>query len=224
MIKIEDKTEHDPVADLYVTDAYMRWALLAAAEVVGKRGLAVVLREAGLERFLDNYPAEQVTKPSGQITFRDYAALNAGLFSFFGRAGKSMVLRIGRLSTQRAIKQQGELFGLAAVIASKVLPIPTQLKMGLETMQGGFRKISQSVGQDLRLRVQDRGDKLAYVTEDCPMCAGKQASEPMCWLWVGTLGEATHWQTGREFEIVEVECRATGAPACVWEISKQPKG
>jgi predicted hydrocarbon binding protein len=214
---ITSKAEHDPVADLHQVDAYMRWALLAAEEVVGKQGLAVVLRDAGLERFIDNYPPEEL-KASGNITFGDYAALNAGLFSFFGRAGKSMVMRIGRLSAKHAIEQQAALFGIAAAVASKVLPIPTQLKMGLERMQDGFRKI-----MDIRLRIEDRGDKLAYITEDCPMCAGKQAGEPMCWLWVGTLQEAARWQTGKEFEVVEVECRAMGAPACVWEISKTPK-
>jgi len=32
-----------------------------------------------------------------------------------------------------------------------------------------------------------------------------------------------HWLTGKNFEIQEVECRAQGAKACVWEISKTPK-
>jgi hypothetical protein len=35
--------------------------------------------------------------------------------------------------------------------------------------------------------------------------------------------EAIHWLTGKEFEVQEVECRAMGAPACVWEINKTPK-
>ena len=216
-MEIKNKTEHDPVADMLQVDAYMRWALLAAEEVVGKRGLSVVLRDARLERFIDNYPPEEL-KPSGTITFGDYAALNAGLFNFFGRAGKSMVIRIGRLSTRRAIEQQGALFGVAAIVASKVLPIPTQLKIGMEKMQDGFRRLL-----DMRLWGEDRGDKLAYVIETCAMCAGKQANEPMCWLQTGVLQESVRWLTGKEFEIEETECRAMGAPACVWEVSKTPK-
>lgn len=221
-MEIRDKTEHDPVADMYQADAYMRWALEAAEEVVGKKGLAIVLRDAGLERFIDNYPPDELSF-SGDITLGDYAALNAGLFNFFGRAGKSMVIRIGRLSTLRAIKEQGKLFGVAAAVASKVLPIPTQLKIGVGNIQKGFRELWQSAGQDFRVRAEDRGDKLAYVTETCSVCAGKQADEPMCWLWNGVLQESTKWLTGKEFEIREVECRAMGAPACVWEVSKKPK-
>lgn len=221
-MEIADKTQHDPVADLLIADAYMRWALLAAEEVVGKQGLAVVLRDAGLGRLIDNYPPNEL-EMSGDITFGDYASLNAGLFRFFGRAGKSMVMRIGRLSTKQSIEQQSTLFNLAATVASKVLPIPSQIKMGMENMQKGFRKLYQAAGHDVRLRIEDRGKKLAYVAEDCPMCAGKQASEPMCWLWVGTLQEGIRWLTDMEFEVVEIACRAMGAPECVWEVSKTPK-
>jgi predicted hydrocarbon binding protein len=44
----------------------------------------------------------------------------------------------------------------------------------------------------------------------------------MCALFDGVLLEATHWLTGRDFAVHEVACRAAGAVACVWEISKRP--
>jgi len=222
-MEIRNKAKHDPVTDLYATDAYMRWALMAAEEVIGEKGLAVVLRDAGLERFIDNYPPEELEKPSGNITFGDYAAFNVGLLNFFGRAAKSMLLRTGRLSALHAVEKQGKAFGIAVLVASKVLPIPTQLKVGLDKMQEGLRKQSQAVGQDQRIRVKDQGDKLAYIDQDCAMCAGKLADTPICWLFTGSLQESLHWLTGKEFEVAEVECRAMGAPACVWEINKTPK-
>lgn len=219
---IKKKVEHDPVVDLYMVDAYMRWALLAAEEVVGHQGLSIVLRQSGLERLIDNYPPNEL-KLSGLLSYGDYADLSAGLLTFYGRAGKSMVLRIGRISARHGIEQQGALFGLGAVIAAKVLPLPSQLKIGLDTIQNGFRKLAGSVGQALRLNIEDRGDKWAYVAHDCAMCGGKQADDRICWLFNGTLQESLHWQTGKDLQIEEVECRALGAPACVWEISKTPK-
>ena len=219
---IKNKTEHDPVVDLYMVDAYMRWALLAAEEVVGQKGLSIVLREAGLERLIDNYPPNEL-KLSGLLSYGDYADLSAGLLNFYGRAGKSMVLRIGRISAKHGIEQQGALFGLGAVIAAKVLPLPAQIKIGLDTIQNGFRKLAGSVGQELQLSIEDRGDKWAYTAHDCAMCGGKQADDRICWLFNGTLQESLHWQTGKDLQIEEVECRALGAPACVWEISKTPK-
>lgn len=223
-MEITNKTEHDPVTDLYTADAIMRWALLASEEVVGEKGMRVVLRDAGLERFIGNYPPEELT-PSGNITFGDYAALNASLLSFFGRAGKSMVLRAGRVSQIKGIDQYSALFkaiGALTTAAVKLLPVPTQLKMGMEVQQKVLRDIGKSVGQEQRTRVEDRGDKLAYIDETCAMCAGKQSDQPMCRLFTGALQESIRWLTDKEFEIMEVECRAMGAPACVWEVSKTP--
>lgn len=149
-VEIRDKSDHDPVADLNIVDAYMCWALLASEEVVGKRGLATAL-------------------------------------------------------------------------SSKLLPVPMQLKIGLTSMQNGFRKLSQEVGQEVRLSLEDRGDRLAYVDMDCSQCAGKEADTQICTIRTGTLQAALAWLTGKEFDVQEVACRAMGDPACVWEIDKTPK-
>jgi hypothetical protein len=221
-MEITNKAEHDPVGDLYMVDAYMLWALMAAEEVIGKNGLAVVLRQAGLDRLINNYPPNQL-KVTRDLTYGDYTSLSVGLLAFFGRAGKSMNLRIARQSTRYATEHQGALFGAAALLAAKVLPVPTQIKMGLNAMQLGLRKLSQSVGQDLRLRVEDKGDSFHYINEDCGVCAGKRADEPICIIGTGLIQEALRWQTGKEFAVEEIECRALGAPACIWEVSKTPK-
>jgi predicted hydrocarbon binding protein len=224
MLQIQDKPEHDPVSDLYLVDAYMRWALLAAEEVIGEHGLGIVLREAGLERLVGRYPPEDQEGASKTITFGDYASLSAGLYNFFGRAARSMVLRIGRISTQHGIDEQSTAFNVATLLATKVLPAPARIRIAMENMQRGYRKYSQAVGQDQVLYLEDRGDSLAYVAETCPVCAGKRADGPMCTLFDGVLTEAAHWLTGRNFAVREVECRAMGAKACVWEISKTASG
>ena len=221
-MEIRDRAEHDPATDVLLVDAYMRWALLAAEEVVGKNGLAVVLREAGLEQFIGNYPPEQLKVSSG-LTLFHYASLNAGLLNFFGRAARSMALRIGRSSARYAIDHQGALFGTAALLASKVLPVSTQIKMGLSAMQAGLRRLSQSVGQERRLELADRGECWAYIDYDCPMSAGKQSDEPIGWIQTGAIQEALHWQIGKEFEVEQIACRSTGAPASIWLITKTPK-
>ena len=47
-MNIQPKPTHDPVSDLKLPDAILRWALLSAEEVAGKAGMAVVMREAGI--------------------------------------------------------------------------------------------------------------------------------------------------------------------------------
>lgn len=221
-MEIRDRTDHDPATEILLVDAYMRWALMAAEEVVGKNGLAVVLRQAGLEQLIGNYPPEQLKVTTG-LTLYHYASLNAGLLNFFGRAARSMALRIGRTSARYAIEHQSALFGTAALLASKVLPVSTQIKMGLSAMQAGFRRLSQAVGQERRLELEDRGNAWAYLDYDCPMSAGKVADEPIGWILTGTIQEALHWQIGKDFEVEQVACRSMGAPASIWLIYKEPK-
>lgn len=104
-MEIKPKSAHDPVADLHIADAYMRWQLLAAEEVVGKQGLSTVLRENGLEKFIDNYPPEEFNFNS-QITTGEYSSLSAALMTFYGRAARGMTLRIGRLGCKMAIENR----------------------------------------------------------------------------------------------------------------------
>lgn len=219
---IRDRTDHDPATEILLVDAYMRWALLAAEEVVGKNGLAVVLRQAGLEQLIGSYPPEQLKVSTG-LTLYHYASLNAGLLNFFGRAARSMSLRIGRSTARYAIEHQGALFGTAALLASKVLPVGTQIKMGLSAMQAGFRRLSQSVGQDRRLELEDRGDAWAYIDHQCAMSAGKQSDEPIGYIQTGAIQEALHWQIGKDFDVEQVACRSMGAPASIWLVNKTPK-
>ncbi|MEK7439931.1 MAG: 4-vinyl reductase [Chloroflexota bacterium] len=219
-MEIKPKSQPDAVADLKIVDAYMRWALLAAEEVVGAKGMGVVLRDAKLERFVGNYPAD-VLKPGGTITFGEYASLNAGLLNFFGRAGKSMAYRVGRLSAKHGIDQQSAIFGVAALLAAKVLPYPMQIKVGLDAMNDGFRKVYGA--SNYTGRIEDRGATIAMIMPECANCAGKQSTEPMCLIHVGVLLESVHWLSGKEAEVKQTASRSMGAEACVWEVSKTPK-
>jgi len=220
-MEIKDKSPKDPIADMLLVDAYMRWALLAAEEVVGKQGLTILLRNNGLERFIDNYPPE-LLKISGDITMGDYAQLCAGLLTFFGRAGKSMVVRTGRLTSKYAVEKQSGVYNVAAKTAAKLLPSAMQAKLVLDNMAEGYNKLYAENGLSLHFSVEDRGDKWGFVSVECPLCAGKEADVHMCWGRIGALKEALNWLTGKEFDVEEVECRALGAPACIWEVSKAP--
>jgi len=221
-MEIKDKVPNDPIASLYMVDAYMRWALLAAEEVVGRQGLHVLLREHKLERFIDNYPPE-LLKISGTITLGDYAQLCAGLLTFFGRAGKSMVIRSGRLSSKYAIEKQSGVYNVAAKTAAKLMTSSMQAKLVLDSIANGYNKLYSENGQELHFSVEDRGEHWAFISVECPLCAGKAAEQPMCWGRIGTLKESLLWLSGKEFDVEEVECRALGAPACVWEVSKTSK-
>lgn len=220
-MKIQNKSEHDPVAALGMPNNYTRWALEAIEEVAGGPGLTIILREAGLARLQDNPPPDD--DHIGEVTMGQYADLNAAILNFFGRAAKSMTMRVGRVSAQRAIDKQAKIFNVVALLGLKVLTLNLQIKLGGGQMQEGFRRIWAAHGQEFVTRMEEADDAWLYVQETCPQCAGKRAEEPICWLFTGTLQASTKWLTGRDLEIVQTDCRAMGHAACVWRISKTPK-
>lgn len=220
---IRSKIEHDPAAELFVPDAYLRWMLLTAEGAIGKLGMRVVLRKAGLEYLIGNYPSYHQPKPSRKFTFGDEANLNSALIDFCERHAESQMREMGRVMVKHSILEQGASYGIATISFPKFASLPVQLKMSMEVILEAVRKASQSIGQDHRLFLEDRGDRLAYIVQDCIFCAGKESNRPMCMFLTGNLQGGLHWLTGEEFEIEEVECRATGARACIWEIHKEPK-
>ncbi len=220
-MQIKNKAQQDPIASLPLVDAYMRWALMAAEEVLGKPGLAIILRERGLERFIDNYPQE-ILKISGEITLGEYAQLSAGILNFYGRAGKSMVVRTGRLTSKYAVDKQGAIYNAAAKTAAKLMSPEKQVKLVLDSMSNGYNKLYAENNISLNFGVEDRGEKWAFTSAECPLCAGIEADLTICWGRSGTIQEALLWLTGKNFDVEEVECRAQGAAACVWEVNKTP--
>ena len=221
-MNITNKLDLDPVTEVPQIEAYMRYALIAAEEMVGKQALEIILHENELDRFIGNYPPEQI-RLSPDFTHKDYTNLCAALIKFYGQNGKSEAIRFGRISTKPALEQQGMLFNIATRTAIKFLPLSLQIKTVLESIKNDLDKIYKEIEHDVSVSVEDRGDKWAYIDRSCALCAGKISDTPICWGWVGTLAESLNWLTGKEFEIDQVQCRAMGESACIWEISKTAK-
>ena len=76
-----------PRQDPLVVNALVRQALTSAQEVMGENGLNAVLRTSGLERFIGNFPPDNL-EPSIQAS--QYARLNQAIEEFYGRAGKGV--------------------------------------------------------------------------------------------------------------------------------------
>lgn len=219
---IQRKTEPDPASRGFLIDVYMLWALLAMEEVLGKAGLNTLLERSGLERFVDNYPAAEETLDA-QVRFDEYAALNASMYEVYGNASRMMSLRIGRLSTRHSLQQQNALFNVAALTAARFMSYERQVKMVLDSMETGFRKIyAQHNQSDLHLATSEEEDQFIYSTRDCAQCAGHKADAPLCAIQDGIFQEAIHWLTGKEPDVSEIACRAMGTDMCVWTIAKAP--
>ncbi len=188
------------------TNALMRQAILAIGDVMGERGLKVVLRQAGLTRYVDELPANNLEQGVSTV---EYATLNQAVEEFYGRAGKGMLRRIGRASFRYGVEEQATLMGVAGT-ALKLMPQKTRIKFILTQTA----KSLMDVNDETYIEVQETPEGFVLADFTCGVCCCRKAEHPICHLYVGSISEAVRWATGQDYEVREIECRAMGADAC----------
>ena len=195
-----------PPEEWRFTNALMRQAISAIGEVMGEQGLKVVLRQAGLERYVDELPPNDLEQG---VATTEYATLNQAVEEFYGRAGKGMLQRIGRATFRYGVEEQGTLMGVAGT-ALKLMPQKTRVKFILTQMA----KSLMDVNDETEIKVEETADGFVFADLTCGVCCGREAERPICHLYVGSISESVKWATGQDYQVREIECRAMGAEAC----------
>jgi predicted hydrocarbon binding protein len=196
--------------DSVIVNGIVRQALVSAEEVMGANGLHAVLRASGLERFVNNLPPNDMQH---SIQTSDYARLNQAIEAFYGRAAKGMLRRIGKASFQYGVREQAALLGIAGV-ALKILPEKQRIKFILNGMADALKKSNPVVDAWM----EEKEGVVAYVDRTCAICWGRESEQPVCHLYIGSVGEAVLWATGVEHEIIETHCLARGDEYCRFEV------
>lgn len=205
--------EHRKPEEWLFTNALMRQAILAIGEVMGERGLKVVLRQVGMERYVDELPPNDLEQG---VSTTEYAALNQAVEEFYGRAGKGMLKRIGRASFRYGVEEQTALMGVAGA-ALKLMPQKTRIKFILTQTA----KSLMDVNNETYIEVQETPEGFIFADFTCGVCCGRKAEHPICHLYIGSISEAVKWATGHDYEVREIECRATGAEACRFLVAER---
>ncbi|MCK4472475.1 MAG: hypothetical protein KAW49_11910 [Anaerolineae bacterium] len=205
--------EHREPEEWLFTNALMRQAILAIGEVMGERGLKVVLRQVGMERYVDELPPNDLEQG---VSTTEYAALNQAVEEFYGRAGKGMLKRIGRASFRYGVEEQTALMGVAGA-ALKLMPQKTRIKFILTQTA----KSLMDVNDETYIEVQETPEGFVFADFTCGVCCGREAEHPICHLYIGSISEAVKWATGHDYEVREIECRAMGAEACRFLVAER---
>lgn len=198
--------------DAVIINSLVRQALTSAQEVMGDNGLNAVLRASGLERFIGNFPPDNL-EPSIQAS--QYAKFNQAIEEFYGRAGKGMLRRIGKASFQYGVREQAAMLGVAGV-ALKLLPERQRIKFILNGMVNALKKSNPQVNA----WVDESGDAIAYIESTCAICHSRQSEASICYLYVGSISEAVQWATGKEHAVAETHCLAKGDPYCRFDVGE----
>jgi predicted hydrocarbon binding protein len=198
--------------DAVIVNTLVRQALVSAEEVMGTNGLHAVLRDSGLERFINNLPPDDLNPGIKAV---EYAKFNEAIEAFYGRGGRGMLRRIGKASFQYGVREQGALLGIAGV-ALKLLPERQRIKFILNALVNALKKTNAQV----QAWVDESGGKLAYIESTCAICMERHSDHPICHLYVGSVGEAVRWATEKEYEVIETHCIAKGDPHCRFEVGE----
>jgi len=127
--------------DSMIINSLVRQALTSAQEVMGDHGLNTVLKTCGLEKFIGNFPPNNL-EPAIQAS--QYAKFNEAIEAFYGRGGKGILRRIGKASFQYGVREQSALLGVAGV-ALKLMPEKQRIKFILNGMADALKKSNPNV-------------------------------------------------------------------------------
>jgi predicted hydrocarbon binding protein len=203
-------------AGLYYPSKFGLITLKALEDVMGKNGLNAILNLAGLNVYVDNYPADSLEKT---FDFADLSSINIALEEMYGpRGGRGLALRAGRATFADALRNFGALAG-AGDLAFKVLPLQAKMRIGIPAMAKIFSQVS-----DQYSTVEERENEFVYTIHKCPVCWGRTGvDKPVCFIAVGLLQEGLKWVSGgNEFRVNESKCIALGDDVCEFIIQKEP--
>jgi len=190
-------------------------------EVMGHRSLIMLLRQAGLDEYVDRLPPMNAT-PS--IVVAGYSNLLADVHDLFGAHGsRSIFRRAGRLDAAEMRRQRPAQFAVTGT-ALRFLPAATRMRLVLE------RLVEQ--GEDLYgtpHHLHEEEAAFFVEMEDCPFCAeiarraraaGKAIARPVCHIPASTIEETIEWGTGQKHLVEETACIATGDATCRFRIAR----
>lgn len=190
-------------------------------EMMGRRSLIMLLRQAGLVDYVDNFPPMD---DSPSITVEEYSSLLANIYDIFGaRGARPIFLRSGRLGAAELRRQRPAQFAFAGT-ALKLLRETRRMRIVLDKLaeQG-----EEMYGSSYHLYEED--DAFFLEIGECVYCAeitrrsqaqSRPVTKPVCNIPAAIVEEMIEWATGQKHLVEEVACIAQGAPACRFRVGK----
>lgn len=186
----------------------MRWLILAIQDQMGTHGLRLVLRQADLHHYIERLPPSNF-QPA--IRSPEYARLIDAVRTYFGIGSRGTLMRIGRAIFRQELNQR-PLFTLGRRLLLLPLPHDSKRLWILNRLAGAMSAPGNGV------TVHQADQNLWLVDRTFDRTFGVSSETQICWTAVGEISEALFWATGREHQVDEVSCRATGAESCRFEI------
>ncbi len=200
---------------LYYPNRIVRTYLEALRDILGSNGIDVLLKIAGLARWIDVPPPDDLEK---EVDFADFSRLCAVMDEFYGLRGGHGVARRAAWASYGPLRQ-----ALADIPdVANWDKVDLVLEKKIKGVLVGTSRILSGVS-DQYTTVEEDDASFFFTVHQCPVCWGRTYDIPLCHSILGALEEAVRWTTsGIPFKIEEIQCKATGHEVCQFRISKTP--
>jgi predicted hydrocarbon binding protein len=191
-------------------------ACTAVEDVMGKNGINSILNYSGLQKYIGNYPPNDLNLEIDSI---DFTKLATGLVKIMGEGGcRSLMLRGGITGFEIMHRDFPSLFNIDGLkieerTPDKLFDELIRIKGIMIAAAGGL------FGEDIYKR-DERTDQLAYEIGPCFWCRGVKAKTAICHGEIGFNIATARLVLGRDTEVEETHCIAKGDPACRFVIHR----
>jgi predicted hydrocarbon binding protein len=182
--------------------------MLAIQDVMGLSGLATILRQAGLQRYANALPPGEVrTGPHAA----EYASSMQAIENYYGRGARGTLTRLGYAAFNRLVASRHATASLYRLLF-RLLPLQTRPVLTRRLLA------RENAGRGRQVTVHLDDGHLNVVEHGSDATVGRYRDSEICWVSVGEIQEALKWDTGLEYDVSELNCKAKGDPACRCEV------
>lgn len=194
--------------DRCLSNRFMRHFFQAVEEHMGIYTLHMMLRQAGLERFMDRLPPGN-REP--EIRASEYARFQKEIRDYYGKGARGSLNRIGRRVFQRMTKE-ASFQDQIRLVWIRALPITPKRKQTLDWLADQLRL------PDGKITVHTFDLDLIFVVHSGDSTCGQLEDEPICWVTQGMIQEAMLWAADDETDVEEISCQAARGETCTFRI------
>lgn len=182
---------------------------MAAEEILGLNGLNSILNYAKLQKFIGNYPPNNLEL---EQTSEDFTRLMAGFIEVLGERGsRTITFQLGKRSFEIILEQFPALLNIDGIQPDD--RTPDRLFDEFIRLQGIMFEAAKGIFGDIyNCYASEEG----YVIElsPCYWCAGLKTSAPICNAGTGFSHAIGRWIVGQDLKIEETLCIARGDDRC----------
>jgi len=195
-------------SDRQLPNGFVCHVMQAIEDEMGGYSLRMMLRNVGLERYINELPP---VNSDTEVYASEFAALLRSIRDYYGSGSRGSLTRIGRATWQRLIAS-APIIRRIEFLFLPLLPLLPRCQRALNYLAGCMQE------PDGEVSVHLLDTDLILVDHSSDSTFGQEDDKPICWITLGMIQAALGGITSEEQDVEEITCRAQGEDACKFRV------